>query len=401
VEATKELVNVLREVNSIGGETLNLCAPRRHALKPLHELRRLMLGSLYEPILSACRSEIAPSVARASFMTSPSLAAAMERLRMDESTFTSNYVILKHIDAKAPIFTVSPALHLMLEDTGVKDNVPVRYFSAPTKSCFIEFEPPEKRQASSFTTYAQGRDKICEGCFVQEIKFDKLPPMSVEARESLELDPNAPARLIYISFAASPVVRGNTQIANNESRVAEDSVDFLTFYVQDENEELGSLIARHTNFHAMRNSQSRGMSSAAFDEFKQNYSKNLMHLVKVFFYLNVEKRQQIKISEASDLEKRISGVAEKKQRKLIQQLNRVYDRIVVGPTIYTPLDQRLSSGELPKGTKRPHFRRGYFGVRWVGTGLLKHAELVKVKETMVNEHMISGSGVAPKDYEIR
>lgn len=397
-----DLITALKELEAMTGDSLLICAPRRHSLGPLVMLRQKMLEGLYEPIRQACVKGLASEQAREQLLNDPEFNQLLLKLKMDENMFAFNYVVMRHVANRAPIFTVSPALHLMLEDTGVKDNVPVRYFAAPAATCFIEFEPPEKRLESSFRTYAEGAYRICEGCYVQESRFERLPRLSPIAMEMLELDPNKPARKLNISFTACPIdAQGRASGISQRGKVGDDTVDFVNMFIQDEEEDLAVMFERHTRFYAMRNAHEKHLSDEEFTAFCENYKRNLMHLAKIFFYLNVEKRQQIRVNDASELEKRIQGVAEKKQRKLIQQRSRVYDRIVVGPKDYTPINLRLESGEIPKGTKRPHYRRGYFGIRHVGSGQAKHAELVRVKEALINEQLLKEADITPKQYEIR
>lgn len=364
-------------------------------------LREYMLGALYPAIAEQCIKGAAAEQAREQLMRIPELDQLLNEKKMDTNAFAFNYVVMRHVINKAPIFTVSPALHLMLEDTGVKENIPVKFFGAPSATCYIEFVPPEHRLTSPFRTFAEGRYRICEGCFVQETHFEKLPALSSLARQSLELDPNLPVRQVNIGFSACPVdPDGKGSTRSGTGLVGDDTVDYFTFYIQGD-ENLGEMFERHLRFYAMRNEIEGGMSDYEFSAFTDNFKRNLMHLSKIFFYLNVERRQQLKINDASELEARIGKVAEKKQRKLVQQLSRVYDRIVVGPKDYMPISKRLQSGDLPKGTVRPHYRRGYFGIRYVGSGQANRPELVRVKEALINSELMTDSDITPKQYEVR
>lgn len=397
-----KLIAAMNELKTFGGESLLLCAARRQTLEPVSMLRQYMLGDLYPAIAEHCAKGMASEQSREQLIQNPDLKRLLDERKMDGNGYAFNYVVMRHLVNKAPIFTVSSALHLMLEDTGVKDNVPVKYFGAPASTCYIEFEPPEKRQTSSFRTFAEGRYRICEGCYVQETRFEKLPPLSSIARQSLELDPQAPVRQINIGFTASPVdPEGRGAPCSATGMVSDDTVDYFSFFIQDEDENLGDMFERHLRFYAVRNELEGGMSEYEFGAFADMFRRNLMHLSKIFFYLNVERRQQLKVNDATDLQARIGKVAEKKQRKLVQQLNRAYDRIVVGPKDYTPIHLRLQTGDLPKGTVRPHYRRGYFGIRYLGSGQAKHAELVRVKEALINADLMHDAEITPKQYDIR
>lgn len=398
-----KMIAAMNELKTIGGESLLLCAARRQSLEPVVMLREYMLGALSPVIAEHCAKGAAPEQAREQMIQNANLSRMLDERKMDVNGFAFNYMVMRHLVSKAPIFTASPALHLILEDTAVKDNVPVKFFAGPAATCYIEFEPPEKRQSSTFRTFAEGRYRICEGCYVQETRFEKLPGLSSIARQALELDPNAPVRQVNIGFSASPIdLDGRSATRSSMGMVSDDTVDYFSFFIQDEDENLGDMFERHLRFYSIRNEMERGMSEYEFGSFADTFRRNLMHLSKIFFYLNVEKRQQLKVNDATDLQSRIGKVAEKKQRKLVQQLSRTYDRIVIGPKDYTPIHQRLQAGELPKGTMRPHYRRGYFGIRHVGSGQARHPELVRVKEALINSELLSEADeITPKQYDLR
>jgi hypothetical protein len=398
--ASQNITQLAKDIAAMTGDSLLLCAARRQSFASMIELRKATLGVLWEPLVASCKNEMSSEEALSHLLLVPELKDKVLKMGLIGNTFAANYVVMRHFTKKAPVFAVSPALTQLLADTGVKDNVPVRYFAAPAATCYIEFEPPEGRLASSFKTYAEGKFRTCEGCYVQETKLDRLLEVSKTAREALELDPHAPVRIVNVSFTASPVESGGAS-ESVTGYFADDRVDYFNLFIQDENESLSSLVDRHVRFYAMRNADEQQLSDSEFSSFNENFHRNLMHLSKILFYLNVDKRQQVTIKDATDLEKRINSVAEKKQRKLIQQLNRVYDRIVVGPSHYTPITRRMESGDLPKGTRKPHYRRGYFGIRHVGTGQAKHTELVRVKEALINEQLLKDAELHTKDYEIR
>lgn len=398
----QDLVNAVQEIKSMTADSLLMCAPRRHSLGPLVILRQQMLGALYDPIRQACLDGLSSEQCMEQMLENPVFSRKMDEQGLHENMFVFNYVIMRHVTTNAPIFTVSPALDLMLEDTKINGNIPVRFFAPPAATCFIEFDPPENRQVSTHRSFAERRYRICEGAFVQENIFPSLPKLSRMATEMLELDPNLPTRKLNISFSASPVDKfGKAAGRSMAGEIGDDTVDFLSLFLQDPEEDVTSMLERHIRYYLLRNEIEASMSALDFDAFTANFRRNLIHLTKIFFYLNVEKRQQVKINAASDLERSIKAVAPKKQRKLIQQRSRVYDRIVVGPKEYVPVSQRLEAGDLPSGTRRPHYRRGYFGIRYVGSGQAKHAELVRVKEALINEQLIKDADIKPKQYEVR
>jgi hypothetical protein len=137
--------------------------------------------------------------------------------------------------------------------------------------------------------------------------------------------------------------------------------------------------------------------------FETLFKSNFSFLAKILFYLHLDKREQVSFNEASLLEAKIKNIGAKKQDKLKRQLQRKYDHIVIGPSQYTPISERISTGAVPAGTKSPHYRRGSFAVRWKGTGQAKIPVLTRVKESIINEHLMGNSSElkSKKDYLIK
>ncbi|WP_338924148.1 hypothetical protein V0M98_38685 (plasmid) [Pseudomonas silesiensis] len=390
----QKLFEALKELENISGDSLTMCSPRRMSLEPVKVLRSAVLGEQYQKLVEFARKEYSGLEVLSEVMRDNQFLSSMAESGWNRGAIETCYAVIRHQEAKGPIYTVNEPLSLLLEDTGVKKNIPVRFLAAPKRTCYIEFEPPEFRRASDFIIYDDGRLSICEGCYIQERKFDVLPNMSSEDREGLELDPHKPTRLLYVGFTASPIHNKKNQ------SVQFDAMDYASLYIQDEDESLGDMLERNLK-HIMNKRASIQLSSPReLDIFMDAYRRNFSRLFKVLFYLNVERRQQVTVNEASDLEKRMESVAEKKRGKLSRQLQRTYDRIVVGPQSYTPRHERIASGVLTPGTKAPHYRSGYFGIRWVGSGQAKMPELRRIPEVIVNKELLN-DGVKVKDYEIR
>jgi hypothetical protein len=389
-----KIIEALKELEQISGDSLTMCAPRRMSLEPVKTLRSAVLGDQYQKLVEFAKKEYSGLEVLSELMNDNKFLSTMAESGWNRGAIETCYAVIRHQEAKGAIYTVNESLSLLLEDTGVKKNIPVRFLAAPKRTCYIEFEPPEFRRASDFIIYDDGRLSICEGCYIQERQFEVLPSMAREDRESLELDPHKPTRLLYVGFTASPINDKKTQ------SVQFDSMDYASLYIQDEDESLGDMLERNLN-HIMNKRASVQLSSPReLEVFMDAFRRNFSRLFKVLFYLNVERRQQVTVNEASDLEKRMESVAEKKRGKLARQLHRTYDRIVVGPQSYTPRKERLATGTLTPGTKQTHYRTGYFGVRWVGSGQAKTPELRRISEVIVNKDLLN-DGVKVKDYEIR
>ena len=384
-----------KELDQIGGDTLTMCSPRRLSLDPIQRIRRATLGEYYDQLKFFAMGGFSGLEVLSALTSDNRFLAKAAELGWSRGSIESCYAFIRHQVDHGAIYSVNEHLGRLLEDTGVKTNIPVRFLAAPKATCYIEFEPPGNRRSSKFKTYDDGRFSICEGCYIQERKFSTLPKMSRENREELELDPNKPARALFIGFTASPINSKKTMA------VYQDTMDYATIYIQDEDEPLGDMLERNLNF--IMNKRRAFFSVAQnlhSDDFIELYRENFARLFKVLFYLNIERRNQVQVNETKDLEKRINSISEKKRGKLIKQLNRTYDRIVVGPQSYTPRHERVASGSLPPGTKAPHYRSGYFGIRYTGSGQAKVPKLVRIPEVIVNKEFLTDD-IGVKDYEIR
>lgn len=398
MENAQEAKRLYLAMGEVRGDSLNLPLPRRLELPVVMDFRRLLLGridSIYKTFIEADAS------VDGFFASSYDYIKQIPNIpKFDEQSIRVGYLVTKHQALKGAIYTVSDPLQKMLADTSLKNNIPVKFFTPPHRVSYIEFCPAEQRASFQLSAYAGGGKNICEGCYIQERTVEKLPPMSREAREYLELDPQKSVRILDIGISVSPLSQIFSGIA---TPIAADQVDMMTLFIQDESEPLSDMLERHFEFYKHRANVSNAHTGVSDrDLFKERVTNVFSYLTKVLMYLYVDKKSRYTISEASDLRSRIDKVADKKRPKLEKQLNRVYDRIVIGPKSYTPLAQRIQSQDMPKGTKRPHFRSGYFGVRWKGTGQAKVPELVHVDEVIVNEQMLKGENTLNRrDYEIR
>ena len=319
--------------------------------------------------------------------------AFMNKAGYKTADIASRYIRYRQNYLKAPVLTVSTGLKLMLEDTGIKDNVPIKFLSAPFKTCFLEFEPAEQRKV--LANQAAQPTRLVEGCYLQEVFLEKCPDLPKEHREHLELDPNAPVRLIEITFSESPL--NHPMRESGDIGVLFDKTDYVAIYIQDENEPIKDVIDRHLAFYALSGHHFAGMDMIQMAQFSEEFRENCSRLTKALFYLHVDRKTQVVQRDATDLEKRLESVGSSKKSKITKQLNKVYDRILIGPEKYVPIAERID-GDKVKGRLTPHYRRGYFGLRWVGTGQAKTTELTRVKETIVNESLLTER--TQRDYAI-
>ncbi|MBD8089373.1 hypothetical protein IFT48_05200 [Pseudomonas fluorescens] len=386
------LQELMQRIDELKGETLTLPLPRRMSLGPILKYRNLFLSQANPFIQFCCEQNdtLAHFIARS--RDNSTLQELRSQFKFNDGAFRTMFLVSRHQYNNGPIYTVSEGLNSLLADTKVRENIPIRYFAPPMRNCYIEFAPAEKRSESPFRVEGAGLKAILEGCYLQETSYDALPPMATEARELLELDPHAKTRVLEVGFTASPI-----GLPGRSSPALLDTIDTLSIYIQDEDEPFGEVLRRHQQL----NEHADVIANNGYKDLFQTLQSNTEQLSKILFYLSVEREERRVVNEAADLEKRLKSVADKKKPKIEKMLTRAYDRIIVGPKSYTPIRDRIESMSLPAGTKSPHYRAGYFGIRWMGSGTAKHAELRRVKEAIINEELLKGEKPGARDYEIR
>jgi hypothetical protein len=387
------------QIRDIGPEASTLPLPRRFGLTPLRLMNEAMMGDSIDFFKDHARRETSTSDMLAEFLERKDLLGWLNGTGMSFSDMRMMHIRARHQYSNAPIFTVAPGLKSMLEDTRVKDNIPAKFFAPPFRTSYLEFEPAEDRRVLVMTKPEQ--KDLVEGCYLQERLLDKLPEMTRDEREFLHLDPNAPVRVIDVAFTYSGMNSSLKQVQNTMPVIA-DKMDYIQLFIQDETEPVAELLERAVKFSMSRSNgkNDNGLPDMiASNKFAEVMRENFSKLSKILFYMHVDRKSQVKQTPAKDLEERIRGVGDKKKPKLERMLTRTYDRIVVGPMTYVPISQRVAAEGGIKGHKAPHYRSGYFGIRWKGHGQAKTPELVRVSEARINEHLLTTR--PEREYEIR
>lgn len=304
------------------------------------------------------------------------------------------YMTRRHQLAKAPLFTVSEGLSKMLEDTGVKSDIPAKFLCPPFKTCYLEFEPYETRLAK---LNAGGvADHYPEGCYIQETICEDLGHMDadLDVCKAMSLDFSTKTRILDIMFSYAPCKDGS---ANNDYHV-QSRYAAVRISIQDEEASLTQLVSHQLDVIAQEQLK-RGVSPQRVEENAEHIKKMMVDLSKLLLYLNLNLRDQVVEKRAEALDFKLKDANPKKRAKLERQAAKVYDRIIIGPKSYIPIAERFQGAEYGQGRRKPHFRRGTFGIRWKGTGEDKTPELVRISESIVNKDlMVDGSAL---DYEIR
>ena len=281
------------------------------------------------------------------------------------------------------LFTLRGSLIQRLNDFDIGEKLPVSFLHSPYQTVYLEFGEAENRAKSELKD-AQGC--YIEGVYISECEDIDVSEMSEQAREGLKLKSGQPARIFEMGFTQSPLNHPNPAY----QMAMFDITHYIALVVQNEEETVEELIDRHLDYY-VKNAQ---VGPALKDDLD-----HLMPLVvKALLYINADQNELKDDKEFSDLAKRLEKVADKKRAKLERQADRAYDRILVGPDgPYTPLSdiQNKFAGKI-----KPHFRRGHFAIRWVGSGEDKEGRLTWIKPALVNKEAFEEAGLELPNYDV-
>lgn len=304
------------------------------------------------------------------------------------------YMTRRHQLSNAPIFTVSDGLKKMLDDTGVKSDIPVKFLCPPFKTCYVEFEPYETRLAK--LSEDGSRSDYAEGCYIQETICEDLLHMDsdLDVCHAMGLDLSAKTRILDIMFTYAPCNDGS---GSNDYQ-ARSTYSAIRISIQDENASLTDLITRQLQV-IMEANIKNGVNYGSAEKKTEHLKAIVISLTKMLLYLNLNLRDQVVENNAQGLDAKLHNANPKKRAKLERQAARFYDRIVVGPKSYIPIAERMIEGDIGQGRRKPHYRRGTFGIRWKGAGEVKIADLVRISESIINKDLMVDE--VPLSYDIR
>jgi hypothetical protein len=175
-----------------------------------------------------------------------------------------------------PLLQVSPALHAQLVATDFSPQLPARFFRCPYPMAYIEFGRPS---GLNIHNRLSGQHEV-EGAYVGTYHLTRdcslhHPP----ARERmLGLDPNLPTRVVELVITGSPRGKNN---------VLDDASQNITLFIQDEEQCLATLLARHLAFYRTPEASDLPGFVPPEDSEVQAYEQVVHELAKVLLYLNL------------------------------------------------------------------------------------------------------------------
>jgi len=318
---------------------------------------------------------------------------AMQHVGLPGSTNIGSFVLtLNRARLRArgdPLFQVTAPLQAQLAETDLQAGLPVCFFRSPYPTVYLEFARPNPLRVPHRLTGLHE----CEGAYIGAYQLPPHHEVHVQParRRVLGLDPTRPTRIIELVITGSPAGKAN---------VLDDASQDLVLFVQDENEDLSAVLARHIAFFSTPAAYTLpGMMP--IDPAEVARVEPVIHeLAKVLLYLNLADAEQTPWPERSDLARRLRQFGTKLSAKRRERLARAYDRIIIGPRVESAAEPPPDVADpAAPHTVRPHWRRGHFRRIRYGEGF-SESRLGWIRPVLVNAALAFGP-VRPQPYEVR
>lgn len=289
-----------------------------------------------------------------------------------------------------PLIRVAPALQTLLAETDLATGLPARFFRCPYPLAYVAFARPNPWRVLNRVS---GLHEL-EGAYVGTYQLPPYHEMhhTGSRDQALGLDPAKPTRLVEIVLIGSPV---------GKQDALDDASQDLVLFIQDEDECLDTLLARHLAYYQKTDAYNLpGMVPATPREAE--LARPLVYeLAKVLLYLNLPEAEQLRVAARDDLERKL-----RKYGKLTAsrraRLASAYNHILIGPPAMPKPDAAPSgtgAANLAHQGLRPHWRRGHF--RRIRYGeKLSESRLGWIQPYLVKKNEAFGV-VKPKEYVVR
>jgi hypothetical protein len=263
---------------------------------------------------------------------------------------------LKYELQKGAIIEATPALETLLLNSDMDLNLPMRMVAPPFHAQYLRFGPEAVRHLK--VPESDFPDRFFDGVFC----FFTPPPDNAAggtATWTLEL--------IFVS-QRQDCYSGQVALLGETER---------------DDRPLGEWLNRVLD-------TAKGRSVETF--YKPMYAA-VSYVVKVFLYMALRQARSVEHHEYDEAMRRIGGLGVKKQARLLQRVECLYNGIRVGPD---DLPQESSAHE-GGSTVAPHWRRGHFRMQACGLGKLER-KLIFVAPMLIHASQLQGEIPRPKAY---
>lgn len=247
-----------------------------------------------------------------------------------------------------PQYQTTDFLEARLLQTDIGEGIPLKFFRAPLPEMYLEFG--QHRVSPLRVNNIKTGDHVLEGVYLHERQY-------ASGDRDLELE-----------FIGSPLGRDDP---------LDDATQYITLKVSAEDEvslTVGAWLEREFQRIAAV-TLTYGMRELAPGHMTRELC---LHVAKVLLYLNLKDARLEMCQEATLLAEQLKRLGPAKQAKLRRKLDKVYDRIIVGPPV-NEASGNGSNGRAPTA----HWRRGHFRNQAHGPGYALH-KLIWLEPILVN-----------------
>jgi hypothetical protein len=389
-EDISRLQKLSRESKNFSLESMRLPLPRRFRMEVTQNCLKVMLGNLLVTIdVLLSEGDTSASIARV-LIEGTEYGSWLRDRSFSRVSLEQLLQMRRFQNQGGRILTYRYSLCLKLDDMDIGSRVPMSFMRPPFPVCYIEFGPAEERGALSYKVLIKDEAWFpLEGAYITYHSDSDGSTLSKRGREVLGIEPDKPIQCLELTFTGSPL-----GMDKNDRSIMADMAIYISLYWTDPDQTIEETLKRHFILLRERDGLSQGS--------QESLEANVRRLSKALLYLITGNREQAVESQESDLARRLAaGKNPAKSRKVLSQLRRSYDRVIIGPNRpYIPLEDRLSGIRRRTGV-RPHFRRAHWSTRWSGP---KRAILkpVQIDLTLVNAEGLSDEDMSylQRDYDV-
>ncbi len=255
-------------------------------------------------------------------------------------------------------FQTTDALESMLHDTDFGQDIPASWFRPPFNEVYLEFG--EHRRFPTKITDPTSGEHIIEGCYLLAGLTPSLRDKSL-------------VRGFDLILFGSPA---------GKTGVMDDCFTHLGLPISDESMPISALVDEVVAHYQARSDFPNASVIRPVVE----------HVAKILVYLGTKEARQHEVLVGTEAIKRLAAIkSSAKLEKASRQAARLYDRIIVGPSVLPPT-MAGGPGSRSDGI-RPHVRRGHFRAQaygpqhslrrplWIEPMMIGHGRLTSATST--------------------
>lgn len=283
------------------------------------------------------------------------------------------------------IFQTRDSLDEALCHTDIGADAPCSFFRLPYPSVYVELG--DTRSSPYRIHNAVSGSHVLEGAYLTETRLVPSIGNNCSAHSGkIGIRDGEEIRVIDVVLIGSPVGKSDGFL--------DDAFRTISVPIADENAPLSSWIERLLE-HDDRFID-RSLLTPLDANGREEFMQCIPHLAKVLLYLNSADAKKEVSAEFSDLRARLERTGQAKRGKIERRMDRVYDRIVVGPSGAAALKAPEDEGD----GVATHWRRGHFRMQAHGPAMSLR-KVLWIEPVLVAAARLGAGDVSRKRYTLR